>query len=62
MLKKLFFIFLNILIIGICSSCSHSDSNTDEEYRTVPVTNNPLIVPDSGSSFPGFPASSATPR
>lgn len=58
MIKKfiLSFLFLSFFVL---SSCNKKE---EEEYRTVPVTNNPLIVPDSGGVLPGFPSSSATPR
>jgi hypothetical protein len=61
MIKKLFFILFSMASIGVCCSCSNMSGN-DEEYRTIPVTNNPLIVPDTASPLPGFPAKSSTPR
>lgn len=52
---KLVSIFLLGSILFICTSCSNCCDKDD--LNTIPVTNNPLIVPDHGSSIPGIPSS-----
>jgi hypothetical protein len=37
----------------VLSSCVQFNSN--EELRTVPVTNNPHVIPSQEGTFPGFP-------
>lgn len=43
-------IFLSLLFLAGC----FQTMNPDDDLRTVPVTNNPHVVPNYGSSLPGF--------
>lgn len=56
MFKKIYLSMFSLLFFALASSCSNYGED-DGEFRTIPVTNNPLIVPDSGSSIPGMPSS-----
>ena len=47
--NQLFFIFFCLLT---AMGCHYSD---DDDLRTVPVTNNPLIIPEQGGGIPGMP-------
>lgn len=44
------FILLSLLALAGCFQAY----NEDDELRTVPVTNNPHVVPNYGSGLPGF--------
>lgn len=51
------FLFLSSLTaLFLSSGCFHPDN--DEELRTVPVTNNPYVVPNHGNGIPGSGAAS----
>ena len=57
MLKKISFFLFPFLLL-VLSGCYQSEEEFDDlALRTVPVTNNPQIVPRHGSSFPGMPTS-----
>lgn len=46
-------LFVNVLSAFVFSSCYQAHS--DDDLRTVPVTNNPHVVPSSGSgAFSGI--------
>jgi len=61
MVKKILSVLFIAATLGMFSSCSNLISN-NEEYRTVPITNNPLIVPDTASPLPGFPSGTSSLR
>jgi hypothetical protein len=44
------FLILNLLLLTGCFQAY----NPDEDLRTVPVTNNPNVVPNYGNGLPGF--------
>lgn len=44
------FLFLSLLGLAGC----FQTYNPDDDLRTVPVTNNPNVVPNHGSGLPGF--------
>ncbi len=44
----------------ILTGCFQSRSSEEEELRTVPVTNNPLLLPSGAQDMPGIPT--GTPR
>jgi len=46
-MKKIF-LFLAFLLCCGCNNCR-------DDFRDVPVTNNPNIVPSYGNSLPGMP-------
>ena len=55
-LLKLFFLFLFIMVIN--SSCSSSYSEDDSDLQTMPVTNNPNLIPNyngAGNPMPNNP-------
>ena len=62
MVKKIFLSIFSLAFFAFLSSCSSELSNDDDDFRTIPVTNNPLIVPDAGSPMPGIPSGSSSPR
>ena len=43
-----------ILFLFLCGACFSGDEQDAEGLRTVPVTNNPNIVPSHGGGLPGF--------
>ncbi len=43
-----------ILSLILLTGCVQIYDPEDNNLRTVPVTNNPHIVPDHGSGIPGF--------
>jgi hypothetical protein len=47
-MKKL--IILSLLVLAGC----FQTYNPDDDFRTVPVTNNPNIVPNYGNGLPGM--------
>jgi hypothetical protein len=49
-MKRLLFFLLPVLL---CTSCFQAYSE-DDDLRTVPVTNNPNIVPNHSGGFPGM--------
>lgn len=48
-MKKIFFLVSFSLLTGCFQAY-----NEDAELRTVPVTNNPTIIPNHGSTIPGM--------
>ncbi len=44
------FFFLTLLILTGC----FQTYNPDDDLRTVPVTNNPYVVPSHGNGLPGI--------
>ncbi len=58
MYSKLFCFILLTLCFGL-SSCvqTYSGGDDDDDLRTVPVTNNPNVVPNHGSGLPMMPKS-----
>ena len=55
MRKRTFYIGL-VLIFGCLMGCNHMDEDDEVALRTVPVTNNPHVVPSHGGGFPGVPS------
>lgn len=54
--------WLSTLALLLLTGCFQTFNNDDdEELRTVPVTNNPTIVPNYGSGFPGAGMSGQAP-
>ncbi len=45
-------IFLFALLCCVLSGCFQQTYDPNEDLRTVPVTNNPQIVPNYGSAMP----------
>jgi hypothetical protein len=56
MMRKL----LPLAILALCSGCFQA-SEDDIYLRTVPVTNNPYVVPNHGGGVPGGAAPSSGP-
>ena len=54
MLYKFIFIVFGLLFL---TGCNYYDDNYDN-MRTIPITNNPSVVPNSGSVLPGMPIDS----
>ncbi len=52
MLKCLFVAILALVAVGV-AGCYQVHS--DDDLRTIPVTNNPNIVPGPGSRMPSMP-------
>ena len=52
-MKKL--ISLSLLLLAGC----FQTSSDDEDLRTVPITNNPYIVPNHGGGIPGMSTAGA---
>jgi len=53
MKKTLSLLLLSTLTLcALCTGC-FSPSLDDLDYRTVPVTNNPYVVPNHGGGVPG---------
>lgn len=50
-------IILNLLFLTGCFQAY----NPDDDLRTVPVTNNPHVVPNHGGGMPGFGGSGQGP-
>jgi len=47
-----------LIIFLLCTGCFQTSSD-DEDLRTVPVTNNPHVVPNHGGGLPGMPSGGA---
>jgi hypothetical protein len=58
-MKKTISIFLLLVSFVFVSGCFQSDS--DDDLRTIPVTNNPRLIPNHGGQMPGM-AGGASPR
>ena len=52
---KMYFLVILLIFSFLCGGCFLGTSE-DAALRTVPVTNNPHIVPNYGT-FPGIPTS-----
>ena len=50
-------IFISFVALAGC----FQTTNPDDDLRTVPVTNNPHVVPNYGSSLPGLGGGSQGP-
>ena len=50
MLKKKCFFALSLISITLSSCCNKCEDN--DELRTIPVTNNPQIVPERAGGLP----------
>ena len=53
-MKKLVFTCIFIFSFMLYS-CSCNTSCDDDDFRTTPTTNNPLVIPDVSSPIPGMP-------
>ena len=52
-LKKFFYVVFVSFFFALCGC--YQTSSDEDELRTIPVTNNPLIIPQHGSGMPGMP-------
>lgn len=52
---------LVILALLACAGCFQT-SGDDDDLRTVPVTNNPYIVPNHGGGLPGMTPGAGGPH
>jgi hypothetical protein len=51
--------FLSLLILSGC----YSMSSEEDDLRTVPITNNPYVIPNHGGGLPGVSSAGAgSPR
>ncbi len=48
-MKQLLFVFFSINLCLLFSGCYQAQS--DDDLRTIPTTNNPNVVPSSGSNM-----------
>lgn len=55
-MRGFFFIVATLLLTGCFQTY-----NEDDDLRTIPVTNNPHVVPNHGSGLPGFAPPSKGP-
>ncbi|HRW58337.1 MAG TPA: hypothetical protein P5048_01820 [Chlamydiales bacterium] len=55
-MQKFFSVFI-LLSLFLLAGCSQT---ADSGYRTMPVTNNPNIVPSHGSGIPGIPGGTSS--
>ncbi|MES2273202.1 MAG: hypothetical protein V4487_03325 [Chlamydiota bacterium] len=51
---------LMIIMLFALAGCFQA-YNEDDDLRTVPITNNPHVVPNYGSGFPGIGGSQQGP-
>jgi hypothetical protein len=51
---------LALLFLFVFTGCFHAN-DPDDDFRTVPVTNNPNIVPNYGNGMPGVGGPSQGP-
>lgn len=48
-----------ILTLLLLSSCYSMSSDDEDDLRTVPVTNNPYVIPNHGGGLPGMSTGNA---
>ena len=49
-----------LILLTVLTGCFQA-YNEEDDLRTIPVTNNPHVVPNHGSGLPGMPAPSKGP-
>jgi len=51
------FLLFSLMISALTlTGCFQAYSDSDDDFNTIPVTNNPNIVPSHGSGLPGMPS------
>jgi len=50
-----------LIVLTVLTGCFQA-YNSEDELRTVPVTNNPHVVPNHGGGIPGLSAQGQSPH